>query len=287
MIATPNSVKLLGANPVFVDVETGAMCIDVRKAEASITPKTKAIVHVSMNARCNNIEELVAVCRRRGVKLVEDSAQSLGSYHNGVHLGTFGDVGSFSFSSPKIISTGQGGALVTNDDALAAHIRQLKDFGRSTGGIDTHDVIGWNFKFTDMQGVVGVEQMKKLPFRVRRMRELWDLYREQLRGVPQVDMSAYADAEEGWIPWFIDIYTDDRDDLQKHLKAQGIGSRVVYPAIHTQPAYRECNAMTFPVTETFSTRGLWLPSSSKLTDTEVSRVCDAIKAFYARPRPKL
>ena len=88
---------------------------------------------------------------------------------------------SFSFSSPKIISTGQGGALITNDDVLAARIRKLKDFGRSTGGNDTHDVVGWNFKYTDMQGVVGIEQMKKLPWRVERMKAIWLRYCSHLQ----------------------------------------------------------------------------------------------------------
>ena len=289
MIATPNSVQLLGATPVFVDVEAKTMCIDIAQVEAAITPKTKAVIHVSMNARSNDIESLVRLCRRCGVRLVEDSAQSLGSFHKGVHLGTFGDVGSFSFSSPKIISTGQGGALVTNDDKLAAQIRKIKDFGRARGGTDTHDVIGWNFKFTDMQGVVGVEQMKKLPYRVKRMREIWHLYRKELDGVAQVSMCTHDEDEAGWIPWFIDIYVDKsvRADLQKHLKTLGIGTRQVYPAIHSQPAYKEKNLLSFPVTERVAASGLWLPSSSKLTDAEVSRVCGAVKSFFSAGQAKL
>ena len=289
MVATPNSVQLLGATPVFVDIEEKTMCIDIAQVEAAITPKTTAVIHVSMNARSNDVQALAQLCRRRGVSLVEDSAQSLGSFHKGVHLGTFGDVGSFSFSSPKIISTGQGGALVTNDDELAARIRKIKDFGRARGGTDTHDVVGWNFKFTDMQGVVGVEQMKKLPFRVKRMREIWRLYREELRGVAQITMCTHDDDEARWIPWFIDIYVNenDRAALQQHLKALAIGTRLVYPAIHSQPAYKEKNSLTFPVTERFAARGLWLPSSSKLTDAEVLRVCGAIKEFFATKRAKL
>jgi perosamine synthetase len=288
MVATPNSVKMLGANPVFVDIEPDTMCIDIAKVEAAITPRTKAVMHVSMNARTNQIEDLVALCKRRGVALVEDSAQALGSYHNGVHLGTFGAVGSLSFSAPKIISTGQGGALITNDDELAALIRKIKDFGRATGGTDKHDVIGWNFKFTDMQGVVGVEQMKKLPFRVKRMRQIWELYVEHLKDVPQVEMNRYDEAEKGWIPWFIDVFVEDKAGLQKHLKAHGIGSRFVYPAIHTQDCYPEFNALSFPVTEHVARRGIWLPSSSKLSDAEVARICDAVKSFYGiAPRAKM
>jgi perosamine synthetase len=149
-----------------------------------ITHEIKAVMHVAMNARSNDVHALMDLCTSNGVALLEDSAQALGSYHNGIHLGTIGHCGSFSFSSPKIISTGQGGALVTNDDALAARIRKLKDFGRSTGGNDTHDVVGWNFKYTDMQGVVGIEQMKKLPYRVERMKQIWQRYCSHLDGLP-------------------------------------------------------------------------------------------------------
>jgi len=281
MVASPNSVKMIGANPVFVDIEPVTMCMDIDKMEAAITPKTKAVMFVQMNARCNDIERLVAICKARNVQLVEDSAQALGSFHKGTHLGLFGAVSSFSFSAPKIISTGQGGALLTNDDELASYIRKLKDFGRNGGGNDTHGVIGWNFKFTDMQGVVGIEQMKKLPWRVTRMRQIYQTYKKHLADVRQIEMNDHDDHEQGWIPWFIDIFVDDRDSLSRHLKSQGIGTRAVYPPIHQQEAYKERNNMRFPVTEYVSSRGLWLPSSSKLTDEEIKRVCDAIRAYYA------
>jgi len=281
MVATPNSAKMIGANPVFVDIDPKTWCIDIDKIEAAITPKTKAIVHVQMNARSNDIVRLAALCKARGIPLVEDSAQALGSYHNGKHLGTFGDVSSFSFSAPKIISTGQGGALITNDDELAAKIKKMKDFGRNSGGNDSHGVIGWNFKFTDMQAVVGIEQMKKLPWRVKRMREMYQLYRKHLSGVRQVSMNDHDLSEQGWLPWFVDIFVDDRNQLRDHLKTVGIGTRAVYPPLHQQEAYAERNNMHYPVTEYISSRGLWLPSSSKLTDQEIKRVCDAIREYYA------
>lgn len=159
----------------------------------------------------------------------------------------------------------------------------MKDFGRTGGGNDTHGVVGWNFKFTDMQAVVGIEQMKKLPWRVHRMRQIYQLYKAHLQDVPQVMMNDHDDHEEGWLPWFIDIFCDDKLELQKFLKTKNIGTRAVYPPLHTQEAYKERNNMSYPVTEYVSRRGLWLPSSSKLTDAEIKRVCDAIKAFYQQP----
>ena len=122
---------------------------------------------VSANGRYprEDLEEYINLSKENGLILIEDAAQSLGSiYPDGSHIGSKGSVGSFSFSMPKIITTGQGGALVTNDDEIAKKIRKLKDFGRSKGGLDVHDSIGFNSKFTEMQAVIGIEQMKKLSF---------------------------------------------------------------------------------------------------------------------------
>ena len=166
MIATPNSLKMFGANPVFVDVEPDTLCLDFDLTKKAITPKTKAIMLVTANGRYpqSGIKAFEDLCTKQNLILIEDSAQSLGSFYpDGRHIGTVGLAGSFSFSAPKIISTGQGGAIVTNDDNVARKLRKLKDFGRSGGGNDIHDEIGFNFKFTELQACIGIEQMKKLP----------------------------------------------------------------------------------------------------------------------------
>ena len=128
MIASPNSIKMVGGVPVFVDIEEQTLTMDLSEVKKKITPKTKCIMHVSMNTRSGNMDELVNFCKENKLYLVEDSAQSLGSFKNKKHLGTYGDIGSFSFSPPKIISTGQGGALITNSDELAIKLRKIKDF---------------------------------------------------------------------------------------------------------------------------------------------------------------
>ena len=280
MIASPNAVKILGAIPVFVDVEPETLNMDIKQVASKITMKTKAIMHVSLNARCNDIEKLVEICKVRGILLIEDSAQSLGSFYKGRHLGTFGDIGSFSFSPPKIISTGQGGALVTNNDELAEKIKRIKDFGRLQGGHDVHDHFGINLKFTDLQATIGIEQMKKLPWRRNRIKEIWDLYRKLLKDVDQIEWIEPND--DGWIPWFIDIYVDDPDALSSHLKNNNIGSRRVYPSIHKQKIYKcDKRDLSFPVTDCYTSRGLWLPSAaSVLTNENIVRICKCIGEFY-------
>lgn len=279
MIATPNSVKMIGCKPVFVDVCSSTLCMDLESAKKAISNKTKAILFVNANGRYpkEGIAVWASFAQEHGLILIEDAAQALGStYPDGRHMGTVGTVGSFSFSVPKIISTGQGGMLVTQDDALARAIRKLKDFGRSGGGNDIHDTIGWNFKFTDMQAVVGNQQMKKLPWRVERKKEIYKRYQKKLAQVSQVSFF-YQDLEYT-TPWFIDILAYGREELCLHLKERGIGVRVMYPPIHRQKCYNEPGM--HPVSQKVGKEGLWLPSSSQLKDADVDRVCNEIAAFY-------
>ncbi len=277
MIATSNSCKLFGANPVFVDVEPDTLCMDLDSASAALTPRTKALIYVSLHGRCGNMEEVKAFCERHRLFFLEDAAQSLGSYYKGSHLGRFGEVGSFSFSMPKIITTGQGGALITDNDDIARGIGRLKDFGRSRGGIDIHDSIGYNFKFTDIQAIIGIEQMKKLSERVTRKREIYALYKNRLEGLRQVNMLP-TDLSQT-TPWFVDIYVDNPDELAAWLKERGIGSRKIYPAIHTQAAYGA--SASCPNSEFAAGHGLWLPSSVQLEDKQIEAITERIIEFMS------
>jgi len=285
MIATPNSVKMFGAKPVFVDVEKETLCMDINKAEAAITPKTKAIMLVLANGRypkCG-IDAFVDLCKKYNLKLIEDSAQSLGSrYPDGRHQGSVGNVGSFSFSAPKVISTGQGGALITNDDEIIYKLKRLKDFGRSGGGNDIHDTIGFNFKFTELQACIGIEQMKKLEWRVQRKKEILRLYQELLVDVPQIKF--FEQDLQCTTPWFIDVLADDKLGLQSYMKEHGIGTRVMYPPINRQVAYMniygEPDNSKFPVSNVVGEKGLWLPSASQLIDHEITEICKVIREYY-------
>ncbi len=275
MIATPNAVRLVGATPVLVDVEPSTLCMDLKAAAAAFTPRTKAVSLVSLNGRSPNMVAWRNFCDERKIFLLEDAAQSLGSLQNGRHLGTFGAIGSFSFSSPKIITTGQGGALVTDDDGLALRMRKIKDFGRVRGGVDWHDMMGQNFKFTDLQAVIGIEQMKKLPWRVQRKKEIYRRYEAQLSGVMEIEMLPVSDETA---PWFVDIYVPAPDQLMQHLKDCHIGARAVYPPISRQKIYPTTHS--FPVSARYCERGVWLPSSSFLADATIDRICEEIRAFF-------
>jgi len=279
MIATPNSIKMIGGVPVFVDVEPETLCMDINQAKQAITSRTKAIFFVTSNGRypIAGMEAFQKLCADNNLFLLEDAAQSLGSrYPDGKHQGTVGLAGSFSFSSPKVISTGQGGAIVTNSDEIAKSLRKLKDFGRSSGGNDIHDSIGYNFKFTELQAVIGNEQMKKLPFRVGRKREILKKYRLLLEEVKEItffhqDLSCTT-------PWFIDVFTERREELMDYLKRNGIGTRPMYPPINKQIAYQIPG--DHPVSDKIGIHGLWLPSASQLSDAQIQFICEQISDFY-------
>lgn len=280
MVATPNSAELIGAKAVFVDIDRENLCMDFEQMKKAVTPKTKAVLLVTLNGRYpDNIEEFASYCKERGIHLIEDAAQSMGSFYNGKHLGRFGEIGSFSFSAPKIITTGQGGALITDDDELNDKIKKIRDFGRDKGGSDHYLVKGWNFKFTDIQAIIGIEQMKKLPARVERKKEMGKLYEALLKGIPGVELVAVN--YDNTAPWFFDILCERREELMEYLKGKNIGTRVFYPPLHSEPAYGYTD-LSFPVAEEISAKGLWLPSSISLTDDQIKYICESIREFYLK-----
>ena len=279
MVATPNSVKMFGAKPVFVDVEPETLCLDIEKVKKAITKKMKAIIFVSSNGRypSSGIDSFESLCNEKGIFLIEDAAQSLGSFYpDGRHIGKAGIIGSFSFSAPKIISTGQGGALITDDDEFAKKLRKIKDFGRTTGGNDIHDTIGFNFKFTELQACIGIEQMKKLNSRIERKKEIYDIYKKNLKNVKEIRL--FKNIKSTTAPWFIDCLVERRNHLMKYLEAKGIGTRVMYPPLNDQKAYNEKG--DYPVSKNVGDKGLWLPSYVQISNDEITYICKNIISFY-------
>jgi perosamine synthetase len=275
MIATINAVVWVGARPVLADVEPDTLCLDLETVR--LCRHTRALIYVPINGRHGDMARVVEFCREHGLYLVEDAAQALGARAGDKYLGTFGDIGVYSFTPHKIVTTGQGGMLVTDDDELIGRIRKLKDFHRTAPASDWHDGVGFNFKFTDLQAVVGIEQMKTIAWRVQRKKEIYARYQQGLSGCKGVEMLP-TDLEE-CPPWFVDVLLPDqatRDELVAFLKERGIGSRPFYPPLSFQPMYQELGRGSFPVSEELAPRGLWLPSSLGLSDEQIQHVCQAL-----------
>tara|TARA_B100000575_G_scaffold203114_1_gene164747 strand:+ start:1043 stop:2884 length:1842 start_codon:yes stop_codon:yes gene_type:complete len=274
MIATINSVKMLKLNPVIVDVDPDTCTLNLEEIKKNINSKTKCILHVSLNNRYKNMNELVQYCKENNLYLIEDAAQSLGCKINGKNLGTFGDLGCFSLSTPKIISTGQGGFVVSNNDTFANKIRMIKNFGRKESGKDDFVVFGINLKFTDIQAVIGIEQLKKMDHRVKRLREIYDLYYQELKDVVKMK----EPLSEEWIPWFVDIYLVERKELIKFLKKHKISTRPVYGEINKTPIYFEDKILDN--SHYICNHGLFLPSYITLSNNDILYICKIIKLYF-------
>ena len=282
-IATANAVTLTGARPVLVDVEPSSLAMNPQLAERAISPRTKAILPVHVSGRAGTLEGILALAKKKGLPVVEDAAEALGVIVRGQPLGTYGELGCFSFSPNKTITTGQGGLVVTRNSGLARRIRELKDQGRAergTGGDDAHPVLGFNFKLTNLQAAVGLVQLEELDQRLQRMKTIGLIYRRELRDTPEI-RTFPADLAGGEIPQWTDVLAEKRDALVRHLEEQGMRCRKFWHPLHTHPPYR-CPDTEFPTSSALVPKALWLPSAFQLGEKEVVGVCKEIRVFYAR-----
>jgi len=279
-VASATAVEIFNAKTVFVDVERESLCMNFEVMKEAITDKTKAVMFVSMNGRYpKSIKQIQDYCKKNGIWLIEDAAQSLGSTAYGRYLGTYGDIGSYSFSTPKIISTGQGGAVVTNNDELFDKMIKIRNFGRERPDNDNFLLKGWNFKVTDIQAIIGIEQLKKLDQRIKRRKEMGRLYYSLLKEIPYIELIP-TNFDETALAAFDILVKDkkDRQPLMDFLKQNNIGTRPFYPPLHSTPAfnYKE----DFPITQDICERGLWLPSSANLTDEQIHYIVEKINEFF-------
>jgi len=282
-IASINAVKLAGATPVLADIEPERLNLDPQQLKKLVTSRTRAIMPVHVSGRCADMTAIMDIAARHGLSVIEDAAEGLGSKGHGKFLGTIGHVGCISFSPNKIITTGQGGLVLTDDSGVYGRLRELKDQGRpvrGTGGNDIHYSVGYNFKFTNLQAAVGLGQLKRLDVRLARMKDVYRLYREGLAGLSAIRLPGFKiEAEE--VPQWVDLVTVEPDRLIEHLAAYGIGCRRYWNPIHTQTPYRLPDDR-FPVSTELMRRALWLPSSFKLSDSDIGFVCDRVKEFFSR-----
>ena len=261
MIASANAVEMAGATPVLVDINPDTLCIDVSKIK--LTKKTQAVLAVNLNGQHPDIGELGLFCLKNGLYLIEDACQAFGAEVGEVKLGTFGDVGVFSLSPHKIITTGQGGLIVTSNKEIYERIKKLKDFGRLKGGEDYYPEIGYNFKFTDLQAVIGLEQLKTIEWRMEKKRQIYEWY---------------FGHKPDFLPWFMPGWSKNRTRTLANLKKAGIGARPFYPPVHTTYKIKG----DFPNTELVSAHGYWLPSSLSLTKSDVDYVLEVLSKEVKR-----
>jgi len=279
-IATANAVMLTGARPVLVDIDPASLNMDPAAMAAAITGQTKAVMPVHVSGRSANLPVILEIARAHGLLVIEDAAEAFMSAVDGKYLGTFGHAGCLSFSPNKTITTGQGGMILTDDDALHLRLRELKDHGRpvrGTGGDDIHHSVGYNFKLTNLQAAVGLGQLSALHHRLERQKQIYRLYAENLSGLQGISLPGFR-LEAGEIPQWTDALVERRDELDRYLRARGAHCRRFWFPIHTQAPYRLPDDQ-FPNSTRVIPHALWLPSAFTLSDDDVATVCEYIREF--------
>ncbi|MGE5790045.1 MAG: DegT/DnrJ/EryC1/StrS family aminotransferase [Syntrophaceae bacterium] len=277
-IATANAVRLAGADVKLVDIEPARFTMDAEKVLQAIGRRTKAILAVDVNGRGASYEDLETIAAQKGLYLLCDSAEALGSRYRDRYLGTFGDAGCFSFSANKTITTGQGGLIATADTEVYHRLLELKDQGRrtrGTGGDDLHPVMGYNFKFTNLQAAVGLAQLEKLRERLDHARWREERYIQRLGNQPRWGLPS-RNNQEGEVTQWTDLLADDRKSIEAAFRQAGIGYRCFWHPLHRQGPYAADDADFATSIET-SQKGLWLPSSFSLTEEQVDRTAEVLR----------
>jgi len=281
-VATSWAISYVGARPVYVDVDDATFNLDAARVERAITPRTKAVLPVHLYGHPFDLDPFLEICRKRGLPLVEDAAQAHGASYKGRKVGTFGRMSCFSFYPGKNLGAcGEAGALVTDDAALAARARSLREHGSTQRYF--HDEVGYNYRMEGIQGAVLGVKLKHLEDWTRRRRTIAHAYHDLLADTPLQLPREAGYAESAWHLYV--VRHARRDELKKHLEANGVGCALHYPLpLHLQKCYASLGYKPgdFPVAEKAARECLSLPIYPELTDNQVQRVADVIKGFFKK-----
>ena len=280
-VATANAVAYCGATPVFADSEEETWNMDVGRVRELVTPRTKGVIAVHVYGHPTDMDPLVELARERGLFLIEDAAEAHGADYRGRRVGSIGDLATFSFYGNKIVTTGEGGMVVTGDDRLAAHVRQLKGQGQDPDRRYWFPMLGYNYRMTNIEAAIGLAQMERIEWHTARRREVAALYRKHLGDFPQFRLSPEAPWARNayWINCVVlaEDFPVPRDEVMRRLAERGVETRPFFYPMHTLPMYRERAAgRSFPVADRLAARGFNVPSSATLTEEDVSYVCRAL-----------
>lgn len=284
-IATAAPIDYVGATAVFADIDPVHWCLDAASLEACLTPRTKAVLVVDLYGNMPDMAALEAVCARRGIPMIEDSAEAIGSTFRGRPAGSFGIASTFSFHGSKTITTGEGGMLLTDDADLFARCQFLRDHGRKPGDrMFFNAEVAFKYKMSALQAAIGTAQVERVEEIVARKRTIFSWYRERLAAVPGLAMNPEPDGGVNQY-WMVTAVWDRRHavgkrDVMDALSAQGIDTRPFFHPLSSLPAYegrpeaaraRERNRVAYDLTP----RGINLPSALSLTEEQVDRACRA------------
>jgi perosamine synthetase len=295
VIAVANAVRYVGAIPVFVDIDERTLNLAPDAVEVAITSRTRAVIVVHTFGVPAAMNELLEIARRHDLKIIEDACESLGGEYDGRKLGSIGDAGVFGFYPNKQITTGEGGALVTNDAAMATRTRMLRNQGRgASGDWFEHEEIGYNYRISEINCALGIAQLKRIAEILEKRALAARRYFENLQDSTFCNANLHLPAmhiANGKISWFVYVVRlaerfcgKDRDRVASDLTARGIGCGRYFAPIHLQRAYRNVphRCMDLSVTESVAKRTLALPFFNNITNEQVNDVCSALSDVLSK-----
>lgn len=288
MIGSCNPIVQIGAKPVFVDSELKTWNMDPAQIEKKITSKTKAIMVVHIYGHPVDMDAVLKIARKHDLIVIEDAAEAHGAEYKGRKAGSLGDIACFSFYANKILTTGEGGMVVTNNEKWAERARKLRNhfFGEPRF---LHQEVGYNYRLTNLQAAIGLAQLERVDELVSARRKNAQLYNSLLKDLPGIVLPA----EEPWaknVYWMYGIVVGKpfpltMPQLREELQKRGIETRTFFIGMHKQPAYAHLGVQgSFPNTEYLEKNGFYLPSSSHLTEEEIKFITDAIKEIYGESK---
>ena len=280
--ATANAVYMSGAKVVLVDVNTETLNMDTKDLIKKINKNTKAIMPVHVSGRSCDMKKIMTLAKKYNLRVIEDAAEAFLSKKNGEFLGTIGDIGCYSLSPNKIITSGQGGFLVTNNKKYYEKIKVFKTQGRygvTSGGDDLHISPGGNFKISNSSAGLALSQLRKISLRKKNLIKNHITYRNKLRDVKEINILKF-DTSKGELPLWTDIKCKKRDELYDYLKKNKIYCRKFWIPLSKKNFYSNQKHFSFKNTRLIEKQIMWLPSSFLMTTKDQLRIINKIKSFY-------
>lgn len=282
-VATANAVTYVNAKPVFVDVDPNTLCIDPYHVERAITSKTKAIIAVHLYGHPAAMNALRTLAQQYNLYLIEDAAEAHGATYHGQRTGSLGDCAAFSFYGNKMITSGEGGMLTTNDEEFYQRAKYLRDHAMSPQRRYWHTEVGYNYRITNLQAALGVAQLERIDAFLDKKRNIFERYRSNLKNIANVRLN-FVEAGSNSSYWMVCLQVDNysekqRDQLMTFLKKRGIDSRPYFYPLSTLPMYADSHAYT-PIAHSAAAQGINLPSYFDMTDTDIDYICQVLVQYF-------
>ncbi len=297
IISCAQAITYNGGKPVLVDCDSETWCMDASQVAARVTPRTRAIMPVHIYGHPVDMDPILALARQHGLKVIEDAAEAHGAeYLSGrdtsspawKRCGSLADISVFSFYANKLVTTGEGGMVLTNDSGIAERARSLRNLCFRRERRFYHTELGYNFRLTNLQAAIGLAQIERMPQTIAKKRWMGESYTGRLRHIRSLQLPV----EKNWarqVYWMYGIVVDesthlDAPEFAKLLQAEGIETRPFFLGIHEQPVYTQQGLFVgeaYPVAERIARQGLYLPSGLTLTESQLDQVCRAVEKILA------